>query len=93
MMSAAPWGLNLAWLASRASSAVEARLSATPADTAGDTLATARTLNVSAGSVSVQESLSTRDANDFFRFTLSAASRVSLPPGARAIPARCRGLS
>ena len=78
LMSATPWVLSPAWLAASARPTVDAQLSALPADTAGNNLATARTLNVSAGSVSVRESVGFRDTNDYFRFTLSASSRVSL---------------
>jgi hypothetical protein len=79
MMSATPWDMSPAWWAPRARPTVDARLfSATPADTAGSTLAGARTLNVGTGSVSERESRGTRDTTDCFRFTLSADSFVSL---------------
>ena len=78
LMSATPWDLSLGIPGIVRTAAVNARLSAVPADTAGNTLAAARTLNVGAGSVSVRESVGARDTNDYFRFTLSANSRVSL---------------
>lgn len=49
-----------------------------PADTAGNTLSTARNLGTIAGAFSLSESLTTSDKDDFYKFTVGSAMNTTI---------------